>query len=192
MKGSLDSNAITYIIPYKYHIFLQLYSFAVTFVSEKHSISYLNAYIHNLIKITDMKTRNFWILGVVLAVFASAANAQSFGSKSDTVSYPLGDSLTNGNNSLQDFGPINTGQTQCHTIFLKNSGSDPLIIQTVSLFSYNGNYGDFNVKPIPTLPTILLHNEIVSIADLCYAPTNPNVTSEKGSKIGRASCRERV
>jgi hypothetical protein len=123
-----------------------------------------------------MKTRNFWIFGVLLALFASVSYAQQFGAKSDTISYPLGDSLTNGRNTLQDFGPLKIGQNECHTIYLKNTSTDPLIIQTISKPN-NGNDADYNMKTIPSLPTILLQNEIISIVDLCFAPTAQTIDS---------------
>jgi archaellum component FlaG (FlaF/FlaG flagellin family) len=133
-----------------------------------------------------MKTRYLFVpltLLLVLAIVGPAhlAQAQQIGTQSDTIIYPLpNDSINNGHNNLRDFGPLSRGENQCHTIFLKNTSSDPLIIQSTSIY-VNGNTADFSSKPIPSLPTILLQNEIISIVDLCFSPMNPIVDQEEGT-----------
>ena len=126
-----------------------------------------------------MKTRNFGIFGVLLALVllsqAGALKAQNNIVQSDTITYPFIDSI-NAGERLRDFGPLSHGQSECHTIYLQNSSADPLIIQT---FTIQSNTGDFTITPIPTLPTVLLQNEIISIANLCYAPKDPTDSSEE-------------
>ena len=126
-----------------------------------------------------MKTRIFGIFGVLLAalgifLISTTATAQQ-NAQSDTLIYP--DPIF-AVERLRDFGPVASGKSECHTIYLKNSSTDPLIVQEASL---GNDAGDFSVKPIPSLPVILLHNEIISLASLCYTPLNPTNTME--SKI---------
>jgi hypothetical protein len=70
--------------------------------------------------------------------------------------------------ALQDFGTLNVGQTECHTIFFQNKSAKVVIIQSVYT-----NGGGFTATPIPSIPSILLQNEIISIANLCFSPQDP-------------------
>ena len=124
-----------------------------------------------------MKTRYFGIFGVLLAALAilgltGTAFAQQ-NAQSDTLIYPDPISAIE---RLRDFGPVTSGKSECHTIYLKNSSADPLIVQSAGLDPFDP--GDFSAKPIPSLPVILLHNEIISIASLCYTPRDPTVTTD--------------
>jgi len=128
-----------------------------------------------------MKTRYFGILGGILTVVmafgvcATASAQNNNGSVSDTISSQLSE--------LQNFGTLSIGQTECHTIFLQNTSTSPYVINSVrSTYSQNK---DFTVKPIPTLPTILLPGEIVSICDLCFSPVSqpPDTSSSSDFQL---------
>ncbi|MFI5263622.1 MAG: T9SS type A sorting domain-containing protein [Candidatus Kapaibacterium sp.] len=114
-----------------------------------------------------MKTRNFWIFGVLLAAVTllptPMVNAQNKMVQTDTVTLSWDSSRF----MLRSFDTVAVGNTECHTIFFQNTGSTPLIIN--SIFEFDGS-GSFTAKVIPSLPLILLQNEIVSIADICFSP----------------------
>src|SRR5579872_4278710 len=123
-----------------------------------------------------MKTIQFWIFGTLIVLLASIASAQGIIPQSDTISYPV-DSLKNGRNNIRDFGPLNSGQSVCHTIFVKNTSSTPLIVN--SLYKEIVPQ-DFKVTAIPSLPIIILQNEIVSVFDICFTPNNSIDSVESG------------
>ena len=137
-----------------------------------------------------MKTRYFWLFGVLLAVlgvFSMSINAfaQLNSIKSDTLTLtPSRDSL---GFEIQDFGsdktPIQSGTKVCHTIYFRNSSNKMLIVQFITVD------GPLIANPIPTFPLIMLPNEIVSSANLCFTPQNPTSSEVEGrfriiSKIG--------
>ncbi len=119
----------------------------------------------------DMKTRYFGIWGVILVIlglfgFQSTAHAQN----------AVSDTITTSLSGLRNFGTLDIGQTECHTIFLQNVTATAYVINSVTS-SYNNQ--DFKIKAIPALPAILLPGEIVSITDLCFAPlSQPPDTAE--------------
>ena len=106
-----------------------------------------------------MKTKLFGLALVLLvSIFlSSVAHAQDPITKSDTVTMNVSN-RDSSHFSLQDFGPLTVGDTECHTIFLQNTLSEAIIVQEVYA------YGGFFSKSIPVLPTVMLPGEIVSIA----------------------------
>jgi hypothetical protein len=127
-----------------------------------------------------MKSVFSFIFGLALVFFACVPaqdlRAQLPIIKSDTVTLPMSDTVRDSASvhALRDFGPLSLGDTECHTIYLRNGSTDPLIIQSVN--TSNGGT-DFSARAIPTLPTVLLSGEIISVVDFCFAPKNP-VNSE--------------
>ncbi|MDP4221166.1 MAG: hypothetical protein Q8896_12090, partial [Bacteroidota bacterium] len=125
-----------------------------------------------------MKTRYFSILAVLLLALvallgtSATALAQVDRPKSDTISLATfsKDSL---GFQLQDFGTLNSGQTECHTIFFQNNTSSVVVIKSVR--------GDgFTATAIPTLPIVLLQNEIVSLTNLCFTGGNSTYATVYG------------
>ncbi len=121
-----------------------------------------------------MKTRSLMFLGVLLAVFMTLGTteriqAQQQHIKSDTIKFRSSDSVAF---YLNEFGFLNHGEKACHTIFLQN-----LTGATVIINSLRSQYStaDFTATSIPTLPMIMLSGEIVSITNLCFAPTNSSI-----------------
>src|SRR5437899_2979233 len=115
-----------------------------------------------------MKTlslRSAAVLFSVLASFLFSATAGAQGiSKSDTVTMNTPrDSM---HFFLRDFGPLSLKDTECHTIYLRNTLSEAIIVNSAYAYA-QGNNGGFFAKTIPTLPTVMLPNEIVSIANVC-------------------------
>ncbi|MDP4221513.1 MAG: T9SS type A sorting domain-containing protein, partial [Bacteroidota bacterium] len=109
---------------------------------------------------------------VALLGTSATALAQVDRPKSDTISLATfsKDSL---GFQLQDFGTLNSGQTECHTIFFQNKTSSVVVIKSVR--------GDgFTATAIPTLPIVLLQNEIVSLTNLCFTGGNSTYATVYG------------
>ncbi len=120
-----------------------------------------------------MKTRYLVTIFVLLCLFGKL---QSIHAQSDTINFA---STTNTLFYLQNFDTVEAGKSECHTLYLQNSVGKPLIINSVIGDQYNN--GILTAKAVPTLPTILLPGEIVSIADLCYSPTAGNGPDSGGA-----------
>lgn len=114
--------------------------------------------------------RSAAVLFVIMCMSMGVLAQNSNPTKSDTVII-----RTANNDSmyyyLRDFGPLSPGDTECHTIFFRNNLSESIIVQGVSAYG-QGNSSGFTAKAIPDLPTVMLPNEIVSIANLCFMPGN--------------------
>lgn len=118
-----------------------------------------------------MKTTSTVILGAFLAVLlslgtADVTNAQQQVVKSDTIKFRTSDSATF---YLKEFGHVNRGEKLCHTIFLQNMTGGTIVINGLGSQLYSGK--EFSFHQIPTIPAVILNGELISIADLCYAPT---------------------
>ncbi|HYM20066.1 MAG TPA: T9SS type A sorting domain-containing protein [Candidatus Kapabacteria bacterium] len=115
------------------------------------------------------------LLAAVMFFSVSTSRAQRL-ALSDTIDYPIPDTagVTFG---IHNFGPIAAGQKECHTIWLRNTSNDPLVIKSIDV--NNGNYyGWWTDTAIPPLPVLMLHNDIVSIAEICFTPGRDDSSAE--------------